>query len=152
MNQLDTMYSARNDSPAASDAFYTAVRKAAFNALERDEDAAQDVTLDVLTGLPGFNDAPGSPFSHWFATVVRNHKADRLRQKISDRDTLVELDDQTVPASSPSEAFLDISFIKDEITHRIAGMVLQGYSQAEIGADLGMTRQAVGDRLSRLRN
>lgn len=148
---LDSLYFTRNDSDEASDEFYSGIRKAAFNALERDEDAAQDVTLAVLLGLPGFSDNPGSPFSHWFNTIVRNHKADRIGMKMDQRNTFVEFDDAHVPAYSPSDSFMDVTFIKDSTTRRVCELILQGYTQGEAGKQMGLSNKAVSMRLSRLR-
>jgi RNA polymerase sigma factor (sigma-70 family) len=146
---LDVLYAHRDDSPAATDAFYAAIRSYALCRLERDEDAAQDVLVSVFTSLEGFDER--MPFKHWLDALITNHQNARIRELIEERETLVELTDQTVPAYAPSDDFLDISFITDPTTKRIAELILQGYSQTEVAAELGMTQQAISARLSRLR-
>lgn len=146
---LNRLYANRGDSIFASDAFFACVRRTALAAGERDEDFAQDVLIAVLEGIHGFTGR--APFSHWLRALIYRLKADRLRGKITERDTLVELTDQHVPAYSSSDTLMDLSFMKDDSTKRIAELLLQGYSQGEVATEMGITQQAISARLTRLK-
>jgi len=147
---LDRLYANRNDSISASEAFFACVRRTALAAGEWDQDFAQDIVLAVLKGLPRISGRV--PFSHWLSSVIKRRGDTRLSRKIRDRETLVDLTDQQVPAHAPSDILMDLSFLKDNLTRRIAELLLQGYSQGEVATDLGITQQAISARLTRLRN
>ena len=134
----------------APDEFWREVRRTALARSEGDEDFAQDIAVAVFEGLAGFDGR--SPFSHWLRSLISRMNNDRLRGKISTRNTVVEFSDQTVPAYSPPLEFIDLGFIRDAKTRKAANLILAGHTMEEAGQQLGLTAEAVRKRLARLRN
>ena len=129
------------------------------------EDVTQSVMLKVNEGLAGFRG--DSAISTWIYRIATNAALDRLRQKVAQppTETGYEFDENDLPPAAQSPS-VETTAIRDEMSACISEFVdrlpenyktvmilseIEGFTNAEIGAILGLRLGTVKIRLHRAR-
>jgi RNA polymerase sigma-70 factor (ECF subfamily) len=130
------------------------------------EDVTQSVMLKVNEGLPGFHG--DSTISTWIYRIATNAALDKLRQKAIQplTDTEFEFDENDLPPAAQSLS-VETTAIREEMRASISEFVarlpehyktvmilseLEGFTNGEIAAILGLTLDTVKIRLHRARD
>jgi RNA polymerase sigma factor CnrH len=133
-----------------------------------DDDAALDITqqtfISAFAALERYDRA--RPFAHWLARIALNKCRDRARRRrVRDFFSLarpldeamqiaapqVPVDAQMADAQALGRAMAAIARLPDRLKEVLVLRTLEGMSQAEVAALLGVSGKAVETRLARAR-
>jgi DNA-directed RNA polymerase specialized sigma24 family protein len=168
MPDLNQLYSTYVENPTSYnlDDLLTAIRKVAMSVFH-DDDQAQDFLVEVWPLLPELKIRDN--FNGWLRTRLywrdlNNHTANQScreeqppvmfdddGEQMTDEEVLALLDYQH-KLRQPKAIEVDLSTIDDPIVRYIAERLLQGYTQTEIAAEMGINRQTLYQRLYRYRS
>jgi RNA polymerase sigma factor (sigma-70 family) len=120
------------------------------------EDSISDAALSLWQRLKDY-DPKRSTFVTFSTVVVLTHIRMLLRQYKADRGGMehIQLDEEHLPGRGigAEQRLLFVEWLKalDATDRKIVQLLKDGLTQQEIGQALGISQQAVGKRLSRIR-
>jgi DNA-directed RNA polymerase specialized sigma24 family protein len=140
--RIDSLYAAGD----RRDALFGAIRQLAMRRLN-DDDAAQDVVIEVLTSIDSFT--PFRPFAAWVNTIISRRGFGIIREAIE--ATKAGTPGVEVPLKS-TRFSPDYGAIDNPFVRQVAELIGQGYQQPEIATKLEVPLGTLKRRLHDYRN